>query len=395
MTGAYIFVLLLVGIASNRVEPDDDEQDPSVFLLQTSKVKDKVLPELFDILDKQQSTYQDVRDSMGAFEKRMLFASQLSEAHIVVLKAHLEQNLTVASMANSMANTVVEQQNADLLLLIGSLTQNVSKLLGDCAKLQESNKRWSADLQAMLVNFSSAQEFIDLALNDSVEALGAAPELKILDELNEIEMTRRAKQAHERSLSEVQHAVALLQVDQDINEEGHDLIGLLGDGMINLEMEEMASKASLLSAFQKDYDDLAQRYAQRHAQLLERQDGLNHTKDAQADLQRRLNLAVANLQESQTVLQERSMAVRAFEMSMASKPIPENVGSSTDKTPVSLLQTSLPIMKDVLQDPGTAFKDMSQQEKSFTDAEWAVVQNQSTDDLSQLQQTYDGQLQGS
>jgi len=395
MTGAIIFVLLLVGIASNRVEPDDDEQDPSVFLLQTSKVKDKVLPELSDILDKQQSTYQDVRDSMGAFEKRMLFASQLSEAHIVAFKAHLEQNLTVASTVASMANTVVEQQNADLLLLIGSLTQNVSKLLGDCAKLQESNKRWSADLQAMLVNFSSAQEFIDLALNDSVEALGAAPELKILDELNEIEMTRRAKQAYERSLSEVQHAVALLQVDQDINEEGHDLIGLLGDAMINLEIEEMASKASLLSAFQKDYDALAQRHAQRHAQLLERQDGLNHTKDAQADLQRRLNLAVANLQESQTVLQERSMAVRAFEMSMASKPIPENVGSSTDKTPVSLLQTSLPIMKDVLQGPGTAFKDMSQQEKSFTDAEWAVVQNQSTDELSQLQQTYDGQLQGS
>jgi len=388
MARAYIFVLLLVGIASNRVEPDDDEQDPSLFFLQTSKVKEKTLPELSVLLDKPQSTYQDVLDSMGAFEKRLLFVSQNSEAHIVVLKARLEENLTVASMAN----TAVEQLNSDLLLQIGSLEQNVSKLRGDCAKLQESNKRWLADLQAMVVNVTSAQEFIEFALNDSVEA---APELKILDELDELDMTRRAKQAYNRSQSEVQHAVALLQVDQVIDEDNHDLIGLLSEAIINLEIEENASRASLLSAFQKDYDALAQRHAQRHAQLLERQDGLNHTKDAQADLQRRLNLAVANLQESQTVLQERSMAVRAFEMSMASKPIPENVGSSTDKTPVSLLQTSLPIMKDVLQGPGTAFKDMSQQEKSFTDAEWAVVQNQSTDELSQLQQTYDGQLQGS
>lgn len=339
MARAYIlFFFLLVSIASSDLEPDDDDEQHTVFLVQTLKARDdlktredlKALPELDDAFEKQQSTLQSVRDTMGAFEKRLLYASQNGQAHTVVLKARLEENLTAATAENK----VLEEQNADLLLQIGRINANVSKLRDDYAELQKSNRVWVADLKAMLVNITSAQDFVALALNASDDALEEAPGVTMVKRIEEIEKNRSAKQALERSLLETHHApanksVSLLQVDRDIEKdienEGHDMVKLLGNALTNVKNEADASRAELLSAFQTDYDALTK----RHAELLERQSELNQTNGAQAELQHRLNLALAHLEETQTDLKDHAKAVRAYERRIGSKPMPDESVDST------------------------------------------------------------------
>jgi len=357
-------------------------------LLQISAEKDikKVLPDVKTVLQKPQAAYKDVRMDVGSFEARLLEVQSSNEAQITAVKADLEQQL----LSQKSENNAVDKFNADLTVDLASFRKDVTKLREQAAKLSKSNSKLVADLKSMQANITTAQDFVHRALNHSAELLETAPELQVLEQLNDMETEKTVGLVRAARLEEMRagRRMTLVQIGEarGAKEVGaHELLDLMASALEDMQSEQNASEVAMRTAFDKDYAA----GDKRHNTSLAKQQELNASKVEVVALKQRMTDAVQHLNSTHNMLSERFQAVRSFTKSMGTRHV---AGSST----LSLLQidtdSAKPSKKAAVADkPSTVYTSMQGHVGALAE-QLQAVQSQGLSEAEDLKVEFDEQL---
>jgi hypothetical protein len=231
-------------------------------------------------------------------------------------------------------NVAVERQNEKIGQEITALYKVIADVRSGASELTKTSEGLTAELRALRQNFTTAQEFVENTINESAAKLAySAPELQVLDELNQQDAAEKQAREHEsylRSVAAAGSTISFLQINRSkvestmeslvqhhLKSRSHQkeevsdvkqIVTELAATLQDLSNAQNATDAQLRSMFEEEY----KKNDEIHQALLENQVELNATKNSALELKGRVIEAKDHLQQTYTKLLGQAEAVKHF-----------------------------------------------------------------------------------
>jgi len=333
----------------------------------TAKPEVKALQAVDDLLRDSETVALEVTAQVRGLRSHLLEAQREHVAVMTEKRRLYSKNLTAVWTQIHAA----EAANADIEDSINALKQGNSAMLHRATNLTTENDALRKDLRELQTNLSTAQEFVDRALDNANDT--ETEELKVLYELEARHAANLASKEHQDRLSEVE-SVGLSLLDMGSAEQYHaqlfadpqSLVTAMEAGFEALEDQQHSSEAALEKLFLDKYAEGSSRLEE----VMQAQDRLNATRARVETLHSELEKAVFHLEELRVTLGNKAKQIRLYSGSLSRRPFPD--GGPQDE---ALLQTaavrgdvepstnvSAPTVDaEVLEKPGEVFETVSSQ----------------------------------
>jgi len=222
-------------------------------------------------------------------------------------------------------NTIQAEANDKVAEEITQLDKVIASWRSSADAISVENNKYRHDLETMQANMSLAQEYLKKSLIKTSEPFAETDELMVLDELEKQDEAHNAHKVHKKSLDEISPKVALLQMTDPHDNEGHAR-GLLKTLSISLDKLLEEHQASL-DALKADFDKEFGKHMKHHEELVEEFSQLNQTRAAKTTLKSRLEVAEAHLKKTNLQLKKRRESFLAFARHLSQRPSPIQDGS--------------------------------------------------------------------
>jgi len=288
--------------------------------------KDKDLPLVKEVMEKPQAIFSTMTAHVSKLEEKLAQVQQQGQQSVSELKAKFEANLT----AQKKQSQEITATNADIKAKAKATQNHIREVRAKSLELEQKNNNLIADIKRMQANITTAQEFMNKAMDKSSEMLFNSSALEVLDDLQRKEMEMNSAKLHSQRITEVASAdgVSLLQLgkgdrpakDTDlVGKDPHSLLDLMQSALEELAVQQNASETTLINSFDKDFGLGAE---QQH-ELLEEQTNLNATQASNLELQARLEATAKHLEENHANLVKRNAAIHSFMQQMGLKSQPK------------------------------------------------------------------------
>lgn len=278
------------------------------------KKQKKTLPEVSEVLSKPKTVFEALTSKISSLNAHLMEAQQEGKAAIEAHKAKYETALE----AQKQNNTALARKNNDTSARIMALKVANAELRSKALNLTEQSVSLTAELKALEVNISTADEFVASALTASTEMLQSAPPLEVLKELAQRDAELGQNREHESRLNEIR--MSLLQTSSSTSGiDEHDILESLNSAIDDLTREQNASTLALKNAFEKEY----QTGEDQHNRLLEKQAELDETETRASQLKERLTAAVKHLENTRDTLLEKRSSLKRYMQQVGALVPPE------------------------------------------------------------------------
>jgi hypothetical protein len=282
--------------------------------------------------------------AVGKVDDFRAVSSKMDELHAGIAKIKADSMSAVSTRKVELDSKLeellarsrnVENINVGLAADVANLQRSNLRLRNQSSQLADECRHITADLQAMQLNITMAQEFIARSVSSSNFSLHSSPELQILNELDSKDAAKESEQNHEKHLSALgdlasagiatngdlagwTNGVVMLQQSAAEKSPGtQDLLNELLSSYVSMSGQQSTSLTSLEEAFEKERVKNDQQYST----LLEEQTQLNATKHLEQAINLKLRDALAHLTASRDHLASEKVAVQRFATRLEHKPI--------------------------------------------------------------------------
>jgi hypothetical protein len=322
-----------VGFLASKQEALFEMKEKTAALKKEVKKNKPHLPNASAVLTVETAVFHKFQEKADSLMKRLTVAEEEGGAALLDSKAKYEAKLK----AQHEQNLAVERKNEEIAQEVAVIYDATADARSDASELTKKTEGLTAEFRALRQNFTTAQEFAENAINDSAAKLAySAPELQVLDELNQQEAAEKQSREHENYLQWVATAgskLSFLQIDASnkLSVEStmdslvqHHLKSRAGpkkdvssvEVIVNeltatleeLSIAQNASDAQLRTIFEEEYKKNDDNYQA----LLQIQAELNATKDSAMELQGRVFEAKDHLQQAYTKVLGQTKAVKQF-----------------------------------------------------------------------------------
>mmetsp|Transcript_55890 Transcript_55890/g.120921 ORF Transcript_55890/g.120921 Transcript_55890/m.120921 type:complete len:371 (-) Transcript_55890:196-1308(-) len=317
----FLTLLALVGRGTSLTSTDR----PGLILLQvsaqrhykgTSKSEGQApeLPSVDELLSSSGSIAGELSEKVSELEQQLAELQREQAAGLNNRRAVYEKNLTALQDQLKSA----EDLNMATATAIDGVKRDNSALLMRAQRLSRDNELLRIDLHKFQENISTAEEFVDRALDGTNDT--AAEELAVLHELEQRDADRRARSESRERLDEISAATgfSLLGLRSILQSSDDDVVGSLQASFEKLLEEQRESIASLKGLFLDEHS----RGAERLAKLLQLQGRLNTSMATAEKLHVDLQQAVTHLESVQATLLGQAKNLRLFMGSLGQRPLP-------------------------------------------------------------------------
>mmetsp|Transcript_50122 Transcript_50122/g.108903 ORF Transcript_50122/g.108903 Transcript_50122/m.108903 type:complete len:367 (+) Transcript_50122:85-1185(+) len=346
---SFMTFLLLAGHSASA----SASECPSLMLLQVNAQKlhgerrndDFTLPEVHELLSSSNEAAKEFSAKVSELEQQLLELQRERLGGLTNRRNIYEKNLT--ALQGQLSST--ESLNMATAKTIDSLERESSELLQKAQSLSKENDLLREDLRDLQMNVSTAEEFIDRALDASDDS--EREELDVLRKLERREEGRTALSEHQQRMEEIAgatgisllavHAAARAQPPSEQDTMG--TVETLKASFDRLQKEQLESIAEMKRLFLEEQS----KSSERLAELLRVQGGLNTTRNKAQQLHSDLRKAVEHLQAVHESLESQATKLRLFIGSLSRRPLPVVV-TDADPAVTSLLGSSEPLLEGSL-----------------------------------------------
>jgi len=278
--------------------------------------------------------YEAANAKVAALEARLQQMERESqealEAHKASYEAKLEEKRS--------ANVKLAIQNKDIAKQAQAWQARNAELHNKAKEYSQDIKQWQDDWEGMQLNIKVAMEMSTATLKSF--NYSAAPEVKILRDIEAEESRREATLLHDIRLGQLLDSnpvpeAALMQTTDKRKQHQAPILQSLEESVVELSQDHEKKEGDLIGHFFQ----LFQLEDQRHEVLLQEQTRLNATCQAMADIHERLLLAAQHLQELDDQLARRGHALRTFVGRLGSIPLTLSSNRSEDSDQVGTFPT--------------------------------------------------------
>lgn len=275
-----------------------------------------------DVPPSNSNPFMAISSKVSALEARLLTLEGENKKELATHQAHYEQVLH----GKRATNVKLALQNERIVKETQDWTAKNQELRAHAQMLQGDVELWQQDWDQLRANMTSAMEITNQTLSTLDHS--KAPELQILRDMEVEDARRNAALMHDQRLNAILGAggdglerAAFVQTSRATTQKRQpprSIVSELEDGLDALGKEHETREGELLQRYAK----LIHAEDQTRDALLDEQRRLNTTRKAAEDLHSRLVLADSHLMQLSQNMTESGRAVRAFMVSLGSKPAP-------------------------------------------------------------------------
>jgi len=286
--------------------------------------------------------YKDSVVQMGALQEQLaaMNTQNVGEAD-QEKEAYNEQLLEIKHNV-----TAQEHENAHVVRDIKALDVQIAGLRAAADPLMERNKVMHEELVQIQSHIGLVQEFLTTSLEKSEENTSVTPDLQVISELENEDLSHKRAVAHQKSLefiakktttkkvtqklpTKLAKKIALLQTQFPVHDKKHlakvthdaDAKGILTTLASSLQQmmdEQAVSQKAMKVAFEEEYAN----HTAKLDKLAEEFISLNATRVAKTERVVQLKVAVSHLQKTSKSLTKRRESLVNFGHKLAARPDP-------------------------------------------------------------------------